>query len=107
MEHLPITLTEFDKIILKEYCNLAEGLGDYLGECYELVIHSFASFDHSVIKIVHSHSGRKEGSPITDLGLKMLSDIKKNPDFRHITYYNKNNAGKPLKSCTIAIKRCV
>ena len=104
MEHLPITLTEFDKIILKEYCNLAEGLGDYLGECYELVIHSFASSDHSVIKIVHSHSGRKEGSPITDLGLKMLSDIKKNPDFRHITYYNKNNAGKPLKSCTIAIK---
>ena len=56
MEHLPITLTEFDKIILKEYCNLAEGLGDYLGECYELVIHSFASFDHSVIKIVHSLS---------------------------------------------------
>ena len=58
----------------------------------------------AVIKIVHSHSGRKEGSPITDFGLKMLYDIKKNPDFRYITYYNKNNAGKPLKSCTNAIK---
>lgn len=104
MEHLPVTLTEFDKLILEEYCDLAEGLGEYLGSCYELVVHSFASFDHSVIKIVHSHSGRKEGSPITDFGLKMLYDIKKNPDFRYITYYNKNNAGKPLKSCTNAIK---
>ena len=104
MEHLPVTLTEFDKLILEEYCDLAEGLGAYLGSCYELVVHSFASFDHSVIKIVHNHSGRKEGSPITDFGLKMLYDIKRNPDFRYITYYNKSVSGKPLKSCTNAIK---
>ena len=104
MEHLPVTLTEFDKLILEEYCDLAEGLGAYLGSCYELVVHSFASFDHSVIKIVHNHSGRKEGSPITDFGLKMLYDIKKNPDFRYITYYNKSVSGKPVKSCTNAIK---
>ena len=56
MEHLPVTLTEFDKLILEEYCDLAEGLGAYLGSCYELVVHSFASFDHSVIKIVNNHS---------------------------------------------------
>ena len=104
MEHLPVTLTEFDKLILEEYCDLAEGLGAYLGSCYELVVHSFASFDHSVIKIVHNHSGRKEGSPITDFGLKMLYDIKRNPDFRYITYYNKSVSGKPLNSCTNAIK---
>ena len=104
MEHLPITLTEFDKLILEEYCNLAEGLGEYLGDCYELVVHSFSSFDHSVIKIVNNHSGRKEGSPITDFGLKMLSNIKADPNFRSMTYYNKNVAGKPLKSCTNAIK---
>ena len=104
MEHLPVTLTEFDKLILEEYCDLAEGLGAYLGSCYELVVHSFASFDHSVIKIVHKNNGRKEGSPITDFGLKMLYDIKRNPDFRYITYYNKSVSGKPLKSCTNAIK---
>lgn len=104
MEHLPVTLTEFDKLILSEYCDLAEGLGEYLGNCYELVIHSFASFDHSVIKIVNNHSGRREGSPITDFGLKMLSDIKDNPNFRYITYYNKSISGKPIKSCTNAIK---
>ena len=45
MEHLPVTLTEFDKLILEEYCDLAEGLGEYLGSCYELVVHSFASFE--------------------------------------------------------------
>ena len=90
MEHLPITLTEFDKLILEEYCNLAEGLGEYLGDCYELVVHSFSSFDHSVIKIVNNHSGTKEGSPITDFGLKMLSNIKADPNFRSMTYYNKN-----------------
>ncbi len=104
MEHLPVTLTEFDKLVLDEYCELADGLGEYLGSCYEIVIHSFASFDHSVIKIVHNHSGRKEGSPITDLGLKMLYDIKKDPNFSHITYYNKSTSGKPLKSCTNVIK---
>ena len=38
MEHLPVTLTEFDKLILEEYCDLAEGLGEYLGNCYELVV---------------------------------------------------------------------
>lgn len=104
MEHLPITLTEFDKLILEEYCDLAEGLGEYLGNCYELVVHSFESFDHSIIKIVNSRSGRKEGSPITDFGLKMLSEIKNDPTFRYLTYYNKNVSGKPLKSFTNAIK---
>ena len=34
----------------------------------------------------------------------MLYDIKRNPDFRYITYYNKSVSGKPLKSCTNAIK---
>lgn len=103
MEHLPVTLTEFDKFILEEYCDLADGLGEYLGVCYEIVIHSFASFDHSVVKIVNNHSGRKKGSPITDFGFKMLQDIKRNPDFRHISYLNKNS-GTPIKSCTNAIK---
>ena len=103
MEHLPITLTEFDKLILEEYCNLAEGLGEYLGDCYELVVHSFSSFDHSVIKIVNNHSGRKEGSPITDLGLSMVKSLSENDSQKHMAYFNKTMDGVPLKSCSIAI----
>jgi len=100
-----IRFTETDRIILDTYKDLVEGLGDYLGSGYELVLHSLENYDKSVIKIINgSHTGRKEGAPITDLALKMLAEINQSDkNTNYISYRTKNSKGEPLKSTTIAI----
>ena len=99
-----IELTPTDRQILNSYALMLDGLGAYLGEGYELVLHSLESLDHSVIKIINGHyTGRKEGSPITDLALKMLGELEKDPGRTVSPYYNKNKSGSVLRSCTIPI----
>ncbi len=99
-----IELTAADRQILTSYSHMLDGLGAYLGEGYELVLHSLESLDHSVIKIINGHyTGRKEGSPITDLALKMLGELEKDPGRTVSPYYNKNKSGSVLRSCTIPI----
>lgn len=99
-----IELTATDRQILNSYALMLDGLGAYLGEGYELVLHSLESLDHSVIKIINGHyTGRKEGSPITDLALKMLGELEKDPGRTVSPYYNKNKSGSVLRSCTIPI----
>lgn len=105
MKYLTVELSENDRKILNSYIIMAEGLADYLGEGYEIVLHSLESFDNSVIKIINGHhTGRREGSPITDLGLSLLSTLDENPSTNFISYFNKNKNNEPLKSCTIAIR---
>ena len=99
-----IELTAADRQILTSYSHMLDGLGAYLGEGYELVLHSLESLDHSVIKIINGHyTGRKEGSPITDLALKMLGELEKDPARTVSPYFNKNKSGALLRSCTIPI----
>lgn len=98
-----IELTMIEKMILKSYFNIIDGLAEYLGPCYEIVLHSMETFDHSVVHIVNGeHTGRKVGSPITDKALQML-EIFEHENKREITYFSKNKKGEPLKSTTIAI----
>lgn len=98
------TLTPTDKIILETYKQLVEGLSDYLGEGYELVLHSLDNLDHSAIKVINGyHTGRTEGAPITDLALNMLNEIKEQKTAGYISYFTKNKNGDSLKSSTIAI----
>jgi predicted transcriptional regulator YheO len=104
-DEFTVSLTEADRVILESYKSMAEGLSTYLGEGYEIVLHSLENLDQSVIKIFNGyHTGRKEGAPITDLALEMLSQIKKYNDTLHISYFCKNRSGEPLHSTTIAIK---
>lgn len=99
-----INLTIVDKEILKSYCQLVNGLAEYLGSGYEIVLHSLESFDHSVIAIVHGeHTGRSVGAPITDKALEMLSKFNEN-DCSYETYFSVNKNGEPMKSTTIAIR---
>lgn len=65
MDNPFLKLTVTDRQILNSYALMLNGLGAYLGDGYELVLHSLESLDHSVIKIINGHfTGRKEGSPI-------------------------------------------
>lgn len=99
-----VKLTTNDRLILKSYETMLDGLAEYLGDGYEIVLHSLEDFEHSIIKIVNGyHTGRKPGAPITDLALSMLDRITEQGGTRHIAYFTNNKKGEPLKSCTIAI----
>lgn len=100
-----MTLTDTDKLVLASYSSLLDGLAEYLGEGYEIVLHSLEDLDHSVIKIVNGcHTGRTVGAPITDLALTMLNRITKQEGTESISYFAKNKRGEPLKSSTIVIR---
>lgn len=105
MTEMAVILTDTDKVILESYKHICDGLSDYMGEGYEIVLHSLENFDHSVIKIINGyHTGRTEGAPITDLALAMLAEIKNNPSRNYITYLCHNKKGEPLKSSTMTIR---
>lgn len=101
-----IVLTEGDQQILESYRCFAEGLSHYLGKSCEIILHSLENFDHSAIKVINGyHTGRKEGAPITNLALSMLSRIQENKEMiQDIPYFTKNNNGEPMKSTTITIR---
>ena len=77
MKESNVALTETDRLVLASYCDMIDGLSQYLGSAYEFVLHSLEDMDRSVIKIINGfHTGRKVGAPITDLALSMLSRIE-------------------------------
>ena len=94
----------YKRQILQSYIPVVEGLGQYLGEGYEIILHNLESLEHSVMQIVNGHhSGRKIGAPITDLALGMLSQIENSKDHSAISYFNRRQDGVILKSTTIPI----
>ncbi len=96
-----LELSQIDKTILKSYQLSIEGLSEYLGSGYEIILHSLENLEHSVIGIKNGKlSGRKIGAPITDLALKMLKEMGDDP--KPISYFNKKD-GVTLKSATIPI----
>ena len=54
MKPQEVQLTLIDKMILQSYRSMVEGLGNYLGEAYEIVLHSLEDFQHSVISTMVS-----------------------------------------------------
>lgn len=99
-----VSLTPVDKIILQSYKTLVDGLADYMGSGCEIVLHSLADLECSVIKIVNGeHTGRRAGAPITDLALNMLGRITQQENSGSISYNTTNRRGDPMKSCTISI----
>ena len=99
-----IKLTKTEQLILNSYKKMILSLGEYLGDGYEIILHSLENLQHSVIENVNGHySGRKNGAPITDLALSMLSQIKEEPSQPAVCYMNHSKRGVPLRSCTIPI----
>lgn len=99
-------LTYVDRVILKSYSLMLEGLSEYLGSGYEFVLHSLEDYNHSVIKIINGyHTGRAEGAPITNLALSMLEKINgQSNGSGSIAYFSTNKKKEPLKSTTITIQ---
>lgn len=102
----PITiLTEHDKVILRSYLPIAEGIAEFWGDNCEVVVHNLAALDASVIKIINgSHSGRQEGAPISEVTLSFANKMVADPSLTHITYFAKNKRGETFKASISAIK---
>lgn len=98
-----LVLSPTDKVILESYKILVDGLSAYLGEGYEIILHSLEDLDHSVIKIINGHyTERCEGAPITDLALTMLENLNRRSSLEVKAYFN-HKSGKTLKSVTIPV----
>lgn len=75
LDQRPFEQTDFD--ILKSYEAVVDGLAMLIGSHCEIVLHSLQDLKCSAIRIANGeHTGRKIGSPITDLALRMLHDIQ-------------------------------
>lgn len=104
VERYKVSFTTKDREILALYFRLAEMVADLVGPHCEVVIHSLESLDKSVVKIVNGHhTGRKEGSPITDMGLKMLRLFLQTGEVNSRSYFTRNNKGEMLKSTTCVL----
>jgi predicted transcriptional regulator YheO len=98
-------LSAAEQKIIESYQTTMEGLAAYFGSAFEFVLHDLTDYDHSIIKINNGfHSGRREGSPITDLALSMLEQIKTDKaSSPYISYSSRSKYGKPVRSTTIII----
>ncbi|MDR0399348.1 MAG: PAS domain-containing protein [Treponema sp.] len=110
MAKTPGVLSPGDRLIIESYKTTMDGLGDYLGKAFEIVLHDLIDLDHSIIKIINGfHSGRQEGAPITDFALSMLEQIKKDSAANsecprpYASYLSSSKHGKPVRSTTIVI----
>ena len=103
-ERYKVTFNTKDREFLSSYFRLAEMVADLIGAHCEVVIHSLESLDKSVVKIVNGHhTGRQIGSPITDMGLKMLRLFLQTGEVNSKSYFTRNSKGEMLKSTTCVL----
>jgi predicted transcriptional regulator YheO len=89
--------------ILKNYLPIAEGIAKTFGSHCEVVVHDLTDVSSSIIAIYNGHvTGRKVGSPMTDLGLTILR--KGMEENLLLNYPNKSIKGKKIKSTSIMIR---
>ncbi|EGU41599.1 hypothetical protein VII00023_08434 [Vibrio ichthyoenteri ATCC 700023] len=99
-----VRFTDEDREYLSNYFRVADTIADLIGAHCEVVIHSFESVDNSVVKIVNGHhTGRKIGSPITDLGLKVWRTFNKTGEVSPKSYFTNAADGSLLKSTTCIV----
>lgn len=97
-------MAEDDDDRLANYFRIAESMADLVGPHCEVVVHSLRDYETSVAKIVNGHlTGRKIGSPITDLGLRMLREFQETGNLTPAAYFTRNAQGDLLKSTTTII----
>jgi predicted transcriptional regulator YheO len=99
------SITLKDKQVLDSIKPIVDGIAAFMGENCEVVLHSFESLECSVIHIANGHiTGRGLGSPITDLGMKILQESADTSRDLTDCYYSKTTDGKTLRSITVMIR---
>lgn len=100
-----VPFTEFDHHILRSYEAVVDGIASLIGSYCEIVLHSLEDINKSAIRIANGeNTGRKVGSPITDLALQMLKDIERSKRNFSRSYFTRAKGGVLMKSITVAIR---
>ncbi len=100
-----IKLSARDKEILQSIVPVVHGIAELFGRNCEVILHSFEDPGHSVMEIANAHiTGRKVGSPITDLGLSVLVQSFTNNTDIVGSYYTRTETGKLFRSITILVR---
>ncbi|GAB7261674.1 transcriptional regulator [Dickeya ananatis] len=103
LDQRPFTQTDYE--ILKSYEAVVDGLAMLIGDHCEIVLHSLDDLKCSAVRIANGeHTGRKIGSPITDLALRMLHDMAGEDSSVSRAYFTRAKSGVLMKSVTIAIR---
>ncbi|WP_409308596.1 transcriptional regulator [Pectobacterium sp. B1J-3] len=103
LDERPFNQTDYE--ILKSYEAVVDGLAMLIGEHCEIVLHSLEDLKCSAVRIANGeHTGRKIGSPITDLALRMLHDMAGEDSSVSKAYFTRAKSGVLMKSVTIAIR---
>lgn len=101
LDQRPFEQTDFD--ILRSYEAVVDGLAMLIGSHCEIVLHSLQDLKCSAIRIANGeHTGRKIGSPITDLALSSLHHMQ--TDNVSKPYFTRAKGNVLMKSVTIAIR---
>lgn len=94
-----------DHDILKSYESVVDGLAMLIGSHCEIVLHSLEDLKCSAVRIANGeHTGRKIGSPITDMALRMLHAMSHDDSSVSKAYFTRAKSGSLMKSLTIAIR---
>jgi predicted transcriptional regulator YheO len=97
--------TSCDTIILKALEPIVEGLAQYFGKHFEVVLHTTEDLLHSVIKIENgSVTGRVVGAPMTDYGIELLKRAATSMDSVSDSYLSTTSDGRVLRSLSIVIR---
>ena len=105
-EYVPFT--QEDRVILKSYETVVDGLAALIGAHCEIVLHSREDLNHSAIKIANGeNTGRQVGSPITDLALSMLRDIETSNRHFSCPCLTRSKENILMKSITMPIRNGV
>ena len=91
--------------ILLNFAPVVKGVAKMFGTNCEVLLHDVSNLEKSIIMIENGHvTGRKVGSPMTDLGLYFLkSDLFRDTEFI-ANYKTESKDGKKLKSTSIFIR---
>ena len=82
-----------------------DSLGLLFGPNCEVVLHSLHDLSKSVIKIVNGHvTGRKEGAPLTNLGIDVLEKAELLDSDLIGPYFTQLHDGRTVKSITTLIR---
>jgi predicted transcriptional regulator YheO len=102
-EDVRAAFTDEDRAILQSFAALVPSMAELVGPHCEVVLHSLEDLRCSVVCIANGHiTGRGVGSPITDLALDMLGEIRRGGGL-HKTYFTTTRDGRTMKSSTTAI----
>jgi predicted transcriptional regulator YheO len=99
-------MSDTENKTVKQFIPWVDAIAETFGTNCEVVLHDLRNLDRAIVKIANGHiTGRQVGAPITDMGLRLFEEDKKNKKGTAVIgYRTRTKEGRELKSTTIFIR---